>query len=227
MTRSYALYRTTITTIAPAVMLASFIYHPHIGNPTDPDFLEKLATAVSADTTRWAVAHLMTAVGSGFMMLAFLAIRSHLREAGEELWSSLGIPFIILGSTLYALLPAMEFAPLTAAETNADVQAVQFELFTWFVPVLFTGAVIFITGVACFVIGIARSGVMNRGSTWIIGVALITMAMSRFVPLSIVQFYVQGVAGIVALWPMAYLMWKQQKVQPVGKSVSIPAASAI
>lgn len=228
MTRfTITFFRTAIIIIAPAVMLASFIYHPHIGNPTDPGFLENLAAAVSADTTRWAVAHLMTAAGSGLLMLAFLAIRSHLREAGEEQWSSLGLPFIILGSTLYALLPAMEFAPLTAAVTNADVQAIQLALFTWFVPVLFTSAVIFVIGAACFVIGIVRSGILSTGLTWIVCAALITMALSRFVPLSIVQFYVQGIAGIVALWPMAYLMWNQPKIQPVNKPVSFPAASGI
>jgi hypothetical protein len=36
------------------------------------------------------------------------------------------------------------------------------------------------------------------------------MALSRLVPLSAVQFYVQGVAGLVALLPLAGSMWKQR-----------------
>jgi hypothetical protein len=41
------------------------------------------------------------------------------------------------------------------------------------------------------------------------------MAISRLVPVGVVQFYVQGAAGIVALWPLAYGMWKRpEATQP-------------
>jgi hypothetical protein len=55
-------------------------------------------------------------VASGLLVLAFLAIRSYLREAGEDRWNILALPFIVVGSTLFAVLPGMEFAPLAAAE---------------------------------------------------------------------------------------------------------------
>lgn len=38
--------------------------------------------------------------------------------------------------------------------------------------------------------------------------ALLIMALSRVVPLSAVQFYVHGVAALVAMLPVAYNMWK-------------------
>jgi hypothetical protein len=37
--------------------------------------------------------------------------------------------------------------------------------------------------------------------------ALIVMAVTRLGPLFIVQFYLQSIAALVALWPLAYVMW--------------------
>lgn len=37
--------------------------------------------------------------------------------------------------------------------------------------------------------------------------ALLVMAAARFVPLS-ASLYVGGVAGVVAMWPLAYAMWR-------------------
>ena len=54
-----------------------------------------VAAALASDTTRWGFSHLAVGVGSGFTLLAFLAIRSYLREAGEERWSILALPFIV------------------------------------------------------------------------------------------------------------------------------------
>lgn len=65
--------RAAAVAIAPAVMLAGFLSHPYF--TTLPDSAQ-LAEAVAADTTRWGVAHLAVAVGSGVMILAFLALRS-------------------------------------------------------------------------------------------------------------------------------------------------------
>lgn len=71
------------------------------------------------------MAHLTVGVGSGLLLLAFLAIRRYLLVAGEDRFSAWGLPFITLGSVLFALLPGMEFVPLAAAETGGDVQAAQ------------------------------------------------------------------------------------------------------
>ncbi len=201
-----ARFRAASVAIAPAVLLAGFVSHPYIGmGPPDP---AAVAVAVVSDTTRWGLAHLTVSVGSGLAVLAFLAIRSYLREAGEERWSTPAVPFIVIGSTLYAVLPGMEFAPLAAAETGGDVQAAQAALLPWFVPILVTGAVTFALGVLGFARGIAHSGVLGPRLTWLVVGALVVMAAARFVPLSAVQFYVQGAAGIVALWPLAYEMWR-------------------
>jgi len=207
--RATTLFRTVILVIAPAVMLVGSGYHPWIGNPGDPEFFQRLAAAVAADATRWSVAHLLVAVGSGLLVIAFLALRSYLREAGEERWSGMGLPFIIMGSTLYALLPAMEFAPVGAFRTGADIAAVQAALMPWFVPILLTSALLFALGVLGFVIGIVRSEVLGAWLTWIVPAALIVMAGSRFFPVGAAQLYTGPAAGVVAFWSLAYAIWKQ------------------
>lgn len=171
--------------IAPVVMLAGLLYH----------------------------AHLLVAIGSALILLAFLAIRSHLRAAGEERWSVVGLPFIVMGSVLYALLPAMEFVPLAAANSGNDVQAAQAALFPWFIPTLFSSAIIFFLGTVAFTIGIIRSQILSPRLAWIVAGFLVLMASARLVPLGMVQMQVQAFAGVLALWPLAYCVWKGHTIR--------------
>jgi len=85
-----------IVAIAPAVLLAGLVYHPYIPFVPDP---AAVAAAAASDTTRWGIAHLVVGVGSGFAVLAFLAVQSYLRAAGTEGLSDLTFPFIVIGST--------------------------------------------------------------------------------------------------------------------------------
>jgi hypothetical protein len=89
---------------------------------TDP---AAITAAASSDTTRWGFAHLTLDVEYWLAVLAFLAIRSYLCEAGEEHWSLLALPFIVLGSTLFVILTGMEIALLAVADSGANVRAVQ------------------------------------------------------------------------------------------------------
>jgi hypothetical protein len=205
--------RAAIVAIAPAVLLAASVYHPYIADPTDP---AAVAAALASDTTRWGLSHLTVGVGSGLAVLAFLAIRSYLREAGEEHWSILALPFIVMGSTLFAFLPAMEIAVLAAAEAGADVQAVLTALGSWFFPTLLIAAITFALGVLGFAMGIVRSRVLGSRLTWLVVGAFVIMAAARFFPFG-AALYVGGVAAIVALWPLAYEMWKHLEAQPVGQ----------
>jgi hypothetical protein len=203
-TTTRARFRAAIVAIAPAVLLVAFFYHPYISPPTDP---VAIAAAASSDTMRWGLAHLAISVGYGLLVLAFLAIRSYLTEAGEERWSILALPFIVMGSTLFVVLTGMEIGLMAAAETGAHVHAVQRALFPWFIPILLTGALSFALGVLGFAMGIVRSGVLSPGLSWLVVGALVVLAVARFVPLSAAP-YVIAVAGVVALWPLAYQMWK-------------------
>jgi hypothetical protein len=220
-TTTRARIRAAIVAIAPAWLLFAFVYHPYIANLTDK---AAVAAALTSDTARWGLTHLAVGVGSGFAVLAFLAIRSYLREAGEDRWSILGLPFIVMGSTLFAFLPAMEIAMLAAAEEGADVQAVLTALDSWWFPILLTAAATFAIGVFAFAKGIADSRILSRRLSRLVVGALVVMAVARLVPLGAVQFYVQGAAGIVALWPLAYEMWKHpEAARAAGQPHPMPA----
>ena len=212
-TTTRARFRAAIVAVAPAVLLVGFFYHPYISLPTDP---VAIAAALASDTTRWGLSHLAVGVGSGLVVLAFLAIRSYLREAGEERWSILALPFIVLGSTLFVFLPAMEIAMLGAAEAGADIQASLIAMDPWFFPTLLAAALTFALGVLGVAMGIVRSGVLDPRLTWLVVGALVVMAAARFVPLG-AAIYVGGASAIVALWPLAYEMWKHpEAARPVG-----------
>jgi hypothetical protein len=219
-TTTRARFRAAIVAIAPAVLLFAFVYHPYIANLTDK---AAVAAALGSDTMRWGFSHLAVGLGSGLVVLAFLAIRSYLREAGEERWSVLALPFIVMGSMLLAFLPAMEIAMLAAAEEGADLQAVLTALDSWFSPILLTAAVIFALGVLGFAMGIVHSGVLSPQLTWLVVGALVVMAVARFVPLG-AALYVGSLAGIVALWPLAYEMWKHpEAARAAGQPRPMPA----
>jgi hypothetical protein len=199
-----------IVGLAPAVLLAGFFYHPYLSRPTDEGVI---AAAAASDPTRWELAHLLVAVGYSLLALAFLAIRSYLRDAGENRWSALALPPIILGNTLFVVLTGMEITLGAVGETNGDLEAVQAALFPWFVPVLLIGGVCFALGAFGFARGIVRSGVLGRRASWLVGGALVGMAVARFVPLSAAP-YVIAVAGVVSLWPLAYRMRNHRVAQP-------------
>jgi len=209
--KSTARYGAVIVAIAPAVMGAGLIYHPGIPMLLDE---EAVAVAITSDTTRWAVAHVLVGVGAGLLLIAFLAIRRFLLDAGEDRFSAWGLPFVAMGSVLFAILPGMEFAPLAAAETGGDVPGAQEALREWFIPTLGAGSVLFAIGIYLFARGIVNSGVLRRGWTGLVVGGLALVAVARFVPLGVVQFYVQAVAGVVALWPVAYMMWRQSEASP-------------
>ena len=212
-------WRAAIIAAAPAVLLAGFAYHPYISPPTDE---AAVAAAAASDTLRWQLAHVTIAVGYGLAAFAFLAVRSHLREVGEERWSVLGLPPVILGSVLFTILTGMEIALAAVAETGGDAQAVQAALFPWFVPILLIGAVGFALGAFGFAMGIARSAVLRPGLTRVVAGALLVMAVARFVPLSLAP-YLMAVAGVVALWPLAYELWRHPEVRPSGHPRPLPA----
>lgn len=207
-------FRAVITALAPLVLLAAFILHPYIAGRLPND--SAIADVVADGSTRWGLAHLAAGVASGVVVLAFIAIRGLIRERGDDSWSAFGLPFIVIGSMFYTLLPGMEFAPLAAIEAGSDAAAAQSALQPWFLPVLLIGAVTFAIGVFSFARGIASLSILSPGLTGLVVVALVIWAVSRFVPLLAVQGYVQAAAALVALWPLARRMWTPSPAPIVG-----------
>ncbi|MGH8937717.1 MAG: hypothetical protein ACRDV2_00015 [Actinomycetes bacterium] len=195
----------------------ALVTHPFISGRLPNE--AEIAEGVAADTTMWALVHLAAGVGSALIAIAFLAVRSYLQEAGENRHSARGLPFVVMGSTLFAVLPGMEFAPLAAAEsgaTTAEIEAAQAAIGSWFMLVLVVGALTFAAGALLFATANWQTRVAGSGLTTVVVAALVVMAVTRFVPLSIAQFYVHSLAALLALWPLAYLMWTRplEQAQP-------------
>lgn len=198
--------RAGIVAVTPLVLLAAFVWHPYLPGRLPNE--AAVADAVTAGTTRWGLSHLAAGVAFGFGVLAFMAIRNHLREVADDRGSALGLPLVVLGSVGYTMLPGMELTPLAAVESGGDPEAIQAALQPWFVPVLIVGGAVFALGVVGFAVAVARSGLLGRGMTGLVVVGLLLMAVSRLVPLVVFQLYLQGLAALVALWPLAYRMWR-------------------
>lgn len=211
-------YEATIVALAPAVLCGALVAHPYLAGRLPNN--EAIAAAVAADTTRWGLVHLAAGVASGLVILAFLALRNYLRDAGDHRRSAVGVPFVVFGSTLFAMLPGMELAPLAAAETGAglaEVVAAQAAVQVWFVPVLAISALTFVIGIFAFIRGIAATRFLSKPWTAVVVGALAVMAVSRLVPLAAAQFYLQSAAGILALWPLAYHMWRYPTPRPAAQ----------
>lgn len=183
----------------PAVLLGGIIYHPFIADLRDKD---AVAAALEADHHGWMAAHVVAAVGGGLVILAQLAVRSALRERGEQRWSALSVPFAVLGGTAFGMLPAMELAVLAAAEAGSDTAAVLRAMNPSFVPVLQIGALLFAVAMIALAVAVVRSQVLSRWTTALFVVAAVVAATSRFLPLG-AALTVGAVALLVALWTLA------------------------
>lgn len=137
------------------------------------------------------------------IVLAFVAVRGHLRDRGDRSLSAVGLGFVVMGSTLYAVLPGMEFSVLAAHNTGADLAATQDALESWFVPVLIGGSLLFAIGTTLFAVAVVRSAALGRTEGLVIAGALVLFGLSRLVPIGVVQFYVQPAAALLAFLPIA------------------------
>lgn len=191
-----------IVVIAPLVLLAAFLYHPFLPVLTAN---EPLAAAIQADPMRWAIAHLGVAVGSALLVMAFISVRDFLVRSGAKV-SPHALYCVAFGGVLYAMLPGFEFAPLAAMWTGGDIVRVEEVLEPWFVPTLLIGAFANAIGLIGFARAVRTAPIMDSTRANVVMIALIVMAISRFVPLGAVQFWVQGAATVTALLTIAFVM---------------------
>ena len=184
--------------VAPVSLLAAIVYHPFI---TDLRDKHDVAAALTAGATRWSIAHLVAAVASALVALAFLAVTAALRQRGEWRWSARAVPFVVVGSTRFAMLPAMEIAVLAASLAGADAAAVLLEMDAWFRPLLVVGAAVFAVGMACAARSVMSARVLGRPTTALVAGALIVAGVSRFLPFE-AALTVGAAALVVGLWPL-------------------------
>ena len=208
--KTYPRSSALILLVTPVVVFVSFLAHPHVGTRVgEPGVAEAIAHAVAASPAVWALSHLALAVGSAFVALAFLALRAHLRTAGGERWSAFGVPFAVLGSVLFALLPAMEMGALAAHRAGASVAAFQQGLDPYFAPVLLAGSAVFAVGAVAFAQALRRTEAFAPALGRLMAVGLVVVAASRFVPVFPVLFWVQSAGLALAFWPAAYALWSR------------------
>lgn len=201
--------RAVVVAVAPLMLAAAFVAHPYIGlGPPDE---AAVARAAASSTFRWGISHIMVGVASALLLVAFLSIRSYLRQAGDDRWSARALPFVIVGGSLYAILPGMEFAALAAVETGTDVQAAQAAVEPWFIPMIVTSGVASAIGIVGFAKAVSSVGPAATGVPRFVVAAFGAMAVARLVPLTVVQFYLQSAVTLIALWPFAYAMWRHAK----------------
>jgi len=193
--------RALLVAAGPVLLTAALLWHPPLPGRL-PDSAG-VAEAASAGITRWGLSHVAAALASGAVAVAFVAVRGHLRERGDGSASAVGLGLVLIGSTLYAMLPGMEFAVVAAHQTGADLAETQTALESWSVPILLVGAVTFASGTVLFAVAVARAASFTRLPTIIVAGALVVFGLSRVVPVGVVQFYVQSVAALVALLPLA------------------------
>lgn len=207
-----ARYGAVAVATAPVVMAVAFVAHPFIARMPDA---EAIAAAVDANRALWVAVHLLTVVGIALTALAFAAIRARLRDAGEDRYSAWALPWVLAGSVLYSVLPGLEFTPVAVARIGGDVAAAQDALTPVFIAVLVASAASFAIGAAGFAKAVRASGILSRSLSRVVATALIVLAVSRFVPVGVVQFYVQAAAGLVALWPLANNLWRSATPTPL------------
>lgn len=190
-----------IVAAGPVLLLGALLWHPPLpGRLPDND---AVAEAAAADITRWGLSHLAAAIASAAVAVAFIVIRSYLRERGDGWFSAVGVALVVVGSTLFAVLPGMEFSVLAAHETGIDIASAQDAIQPWFITVLIAGSLVFAAGTTLFAVAVVRSAPMGRTAVVAIAVALVVFGVSRVVPIGVVQFYVQPAAALLALLPLA------------------------
>ena len=189
----------------PVLLLAAFLWHPPLPGRLPDD--AAVADAAAADPTRWGLVHLATVVASAAIAVAFVAVRDHLHAHGDAGPITFGLGAVVVGSTMYAVLPGLEFAQLAALETGADLAATQAALRGWFMVFLLGGSVVFLMGIIAFAVAVRRTAPMGGRLDTMVVVALVVFGLSRLVPVGAVQFYVQSVAAMLALLPLAVDMW--------------------
>ncbi len=200
--------RALVVAAAPVLLTAALLWHPPLPGRL-PDSAG-VADAASSDFMRWGLSHVAIVVAFAAVAVAFVAMRGHLRDRGDAFVSAVGLALVLIGSTLYAMLPGMEFAVLAAHETGADLAQTQAALESWFVPILLVGAATFALGTGLIAAAVVRGGLFRMPAHVVAG-ALIVFGLSRLVPVGVVQFYVQSAAALAAMLPMAMDMWASRQ----------------
>lgn len=186
--------------IGPAVFFAGSLGHPFVRDYMDPSVI---ADAVKAAPGQWAVSHVILAIGLGLVLLAVLVIREQFRGAGEQRWSAVGVPLLIVGATLLGAIAGSEITLAAVVDSGGDVLAVLEGSATSTLPLVLGGFLLFGLGWLSFAIAFYRARILPSALNRVAIVALVTVLIVSFIPQTWAT-YAHGLAILVVSWMVGY-----------------------
>ncbi|MFV2196803.1 hypothetical protein [Nocardiopsis sp. LOL_012] len=207
-------FRAATMFTAPVALFAMILYHPFLAYTTVT--VEGLAEVIETDPTRWSLTHMLAVGALALLVLAFQGLHDMLREAGEERWSSFGLPLVTVALVFLAALAGKEPTVAAVSQTGTDVLALVQATSPSTVVLFVASAVTFLFGALAFAMGAMRAVIMGRTMTALVVVALVVLGVAMLTPLFTIG-YVIGAAAIVAFWPPA---WAAARGGPVAESGS-------
>lgn len=200
--RSRAWAGAAVLFIAPAVFFAGALAHPFVRDYLDTSVV---ADAVSAAPGQWAVSHLLLAIGLGLMPLAVLVIRHEFRSAGEQRWSAIGVPLLIVGATLLGAYVGTEITLAAVVDSGGDVLAVREADATVTWPLFLGGVLLFGLGWLSFAMAFYRARILPTALNRLAIVALVAIPIASFIPQTWAT-YAHGLAVLIVSWLVGYRM---------------------
>lgn len=182
--------------VGPAVFLAGLVAHPFVRNYADT---EVIAGAISGAPDRWAIAHLIIALGIGLVLLAALTIRGQFRLAGEHRWSGVGITLLIVSGALQGAVVGAEITLAAVVAEGLDVLAVLSEAETWTRPLFMGAMALFVLGWLSFAVAFRRVPILPPARNRLALALLIAILIGIFIPQTTGN-YLLGVAILVVSW---------------------------
>lgn len=170
-----------------------------MGSPTS----SVVANAVPSAPNRWALAHLLLALGIGPVLLAAMSIRQRLREAGEERWSERGTALVVLGGVLFAAVVGSEVTLASVRTSGGDVLAVLEELESLSFPLVGAGALLFASGWLSFAVAFHKARPLARIPNRVAIVAMVAILVGLLLPQTS-GTYTYGAALMVVCWLVGY-----------------------
>ncbi|MCY9787428.1 hypothetical protein KIK06_26455 [Nocardiopsis sp. EMB25] len=198
---------------APVLLLALLLYHPVLAGVTVTP--EAVTGALEADPARWAAVHMLAVGLLALFVLAFQGLRGLLRDAGEQRWSSLAFPLVVVANVGIAALAGMQVAVAAAIPTGAGTLALVRAVQPWYLTLAVVAAVAFLLGALAFAAGVVRAGFMGRTTTAVVAVALVVAGLAAVTPIFAAS-YVLVVAAFVAFWPLAWTTVRTEATAQAG-----------
>ena len=188
--------------IGPLVFLAGSLAHPFVRDYMDPTVI---ADAVKGASGQWAVSHVILAIGLGLVLLAVLVIREQFRTAGEQRWSALGVPLLVVGASLLGAIVGSEVTLAAVVDSGGDVLAVLEAEATSTWPLVLGGFLLFGLGWLSFAMAFYRARILPSALNRVAIVVLVAIVIVSFIPQTWAT-YAHGLAILVVSWMVGYRM---------------------